>query len=122
MTEANPITIFEESESVPQAQTSTAKDSSEPVNYSEFTKTVPPNKRLQATRWFLTYPQVTTTKEEALKKLRDNPQLQKLGIKGILIAQEKHKDNNLHLHVGLWLNKKLSTRNRNYFDFVCVVS
>ena len=119
MSEANPFIISEASESRPQPEASLAKDSSEPVSYSEFTRPVPPNKRLQATRWFLTYPQVTTTKEEVLKRLQEHPQLNQLGIKGLMIAQEKHKDNNLHIRVGLWLNKKLSTRNRNYFDFVC---
>ena len=120
MSEANPSTISEARESRPAtADPAPATDLSEPENSLEFTKPVPPNKRLQATRWFLTFPQVTTTKEEALKKLQEHPHLNQLGIKGLIIAQEKHKDNNLHLHVGLWLNKKLSTRNRNYFDFVC---
>ena len=59
------------------------------------------------------------TKEQALEALTTNPQLMKLGIKGILIAQEKHKDNNSHLHIALWLKKQLNTTNRCYFDFVC---
>ena len=123
MTEANPI-ILDPSESLLEEQ---AKGSSELANSSDdtrnevesFTKPIPPEKRLQATRWFLTYPQTTTTKEEASDRLRQHVGLNHLGIKGFLIAQEKHKDNNSHLHIALWLNKKLSTRDRNYFDFVC---
>ena len=131
MSEANPFIICEASESVPQhheqaQQATSARVSSELANSSEerrsleeFTKTVPPNKRLQATRWFLTFPQTNVTKEEALRRLKEHAQLNQLGIKGLMIAQEKHKDNHLHLHIALWLNKKLNTTNRKYFDFVC---
>ena len=121
MTEANPI-ILDPSEP-PQEQ---VKDSSPLVSSSDSTRnevesfTKKPNeKRLQATRWFLTFPQTTTTKEEASDRLRNHPQLNKLGIKGFLIAQEKHKDNNSHLLIGLWLNKKLNTTDKKFFDFVC---
>lgn len=117
MSAANPFIICEANESM--AQPSTAKDSSEPVSSLEFTKPVPPGKRLQAKNWFLTFPQVTTTKEEALKRLQEHPHLNQLGIKGLMIAQEKHKDGNLHLHLGIWLKKQLNTTNRSYFDFVC---
>lgn len=124
MSEANPVIISDlaESELPPPA-----KDLSEPViclddetnlRVEEFAKQIPTTKRLQATRWFLTFPQTDTTKEEALQRLKEHQQLKAL-IKGVLIAQEKHKDNHQHLHVALWLNKKLTTRDRHYFDFVC---
>jgi len=47
----------------------------------------PQGKFLQAKNWFLTFPQVTTTKEEALERLKA-----KLGDKilGVYIAQENH--------------------------------
>ena len=126
MTEANPI-ILDPSEL---QQEELAKDSSEQAISSEdktrneslatFTEPIPAQqKRLRNKNWFLTFPQTTTTKEEALQALLNSPQLTKLGIKGILIAQEKHKDNNSHLHIALWLNKQLNTTNRGYFDFVC---
>jgi len=48
---------------------------------------IPPGKVLSAKNWFLTFPQVTTTKEEALERLKA-----KLGDKilGVYIAQENH--------------------------------
>jgi len=48
---------------------------------------IPKGKVLRAKNWFLTFPQVTTTKEEALERLKA-----KLGDKilGIMIAQENH--------------------------------
>jgi len=48
---------------------------------------IPTGKVLSAKNWFLTFPQVTTTKEEALERLKA-----KLGDKilGVLIAQENH--------------------------------
>lgn len=46
------------------------------------------DKKLQATRWFLTYPKCEATKEQALEKLKE---LLGENIKGALIAQESHK-------------------------------
>lgn len=132
MSQANPIIISDLSESAQEElnpQVEPAKDSSEQATSSDvrtrnedlttFTRATPPNKRLQASRWFLTFPQTTTTKEEASQRLQQHPQLRKLGIKGFMIAQETHKDTHLHLHVALWLKKQLSTRDRKFFDFVC---
>lgn len=128
MSEANPIIISDREESPPQPQL--AKDSSEPVSCSDELKnsdlaeiTKPPklNKKgqLQAKNWFLTFPQTEVTKEQASERLKNHPKLKQIGIKGFLIAQEKHKDNNHHLHIGLWLNKQLKTANKKFFDFVC---
>ena len=47
------------------------------------------NKVLCAKNWFLTFPRVTTTKEEALAQLQAKF---KESLKGVLIAQELHKD------------------------------
>ena len=46
-------------------------------------------KQLKAKNWFLTFPRVTTTKEEALAQLQAK---HKDALKGVLIAQELHKD------------------------------
>ena len=124
MTEANPI-ILDPSESLEEP----AKDSSEPVNSSDatrnavasFTKTPKLNRKgqLQAKNWFLTFPQTTTTKEEASEAIKKHPKLQQLGIKGFMISQETHKDQHKHLHIALWLNKTLWTTDKKFFDFVC---
>ena len=45
-------------------------------------------KQLKAKNWFLTFPRVTTTKEEALAHLQAKF---KDALKGVLIAQELHK-------------------------------
>ena len=124
MTETNPI-ILDPSEPLQEEQ---AKALSEQANSSDSTTnavesfTKPPKRstkgQIQAKYWFLTYPQTTTTKEEAQQQLLNNPKLRQMGIKGFLIAQEKHKDNNSHLHIALWLNKKMSVLPK-FFDFVC---
>ena len=46
-------------------------------------------KQLKAKNWFLTFPRVTTSKEEALAQLQAKF---KDALKGVLIAQELHKD------------------------------
>lgn len=50
---------------------------------------IPQGKVLTAKNWFLTFPQVTTTKEEALTRLKDRL---KEKVLGILIAQEQHEN------------------------------
>ncbi len=35
-----------------------------------------------------------------------------------MVSQEHHKDNTLHLHVAVWLNKKLNFSSEKYWDFV----
>ena len=126
MTEANPI-ILDQNEL---QQEELPKDSSEQANSLEdrtrneclatFTEPIPAQqKRLRNKNWFLTFPQTTTTKEEASTQLQNHLKLNQLGIKGFLIAQEKHKDNHTHLHIALWLNKTLKTSDKKFFDFVC---
>jgi len=73
-------------------------------------------KQFQGQRWFLTYPQNNTPKEIAMERLKERF---KDNLKGVLIAQESHKDGNPHLHVMILLNKKLAFVNPSYFDFVC---
>jgi len=126
MTTNNPIIISDLEEHVQDP----AKDSSELANSSDaatrneeiasFTKPVATSKKnqIKAKNWFLTFPQTTTTKEEASERLRTQPYLMKMGIKGYLIAQETHKDNNHHLHIALWMNKQLQITPK-FFDFVC---
>ena len=45
-------------------------------------------KRLQATRWFLTFPKNDTPKEVAMERLKE---MFKDNLKGALICQEKHQ-------------------------------
>ena len=127
MTEADPI-ILDRNESLQEEQPralSERANSSDAETRNEaiasFTKppTLTKNKCLQAKNWFLTFPQTTTTKEEASTLLQNHLKLKQLGIKGFLIAQEKHKDNHTHLHIALWLNKTLKTTDKKFFDFVC---
>ena len=132
MSEANPIIISDLEESEPVVHPpQPAKDSSEPVISSEETTRneelidviqapkISKKNQLQLKNWFLTFPHCATTKEEALEKLCSHPRLQSLGLKGVMIAQEKHKDNDYHLHIALWLQKTLATTDRRFFDFVC---
>lgn len=70
--------------------------------------------QMKGMNWFLTYPQCEVSKEEALKNLLSAKSIE---VKALMIAQEKHQDGNHHLHVALWLMKRVSVP-PNYFDFV----
>lgn len=67
--------------------------------------------QLRTKRLFLTYPQCTLKKEEALPLLAS-----KVSIKEYVIAEEKHQNGDDHLHVYLLLEDTLSTSNPNYLD------
>lgn len=71
--------------------------------------------RLEGKNLFLTFPQTTTTRQEALDALLSLP----LKVKGAIVSQEKHVDQELHLHLVILLEEKLRTRNANYFDSLC---
>ncbi len=72
------------------------------------------NFRVQAKKFFLTYPKNETTSEVAMKAILTKfPKL-----KWCIVAQEAHKDETHHLHVALWLNSTVDYRNRDYWDFV----
>jgi hypothetical protein len=71
---------------------------------------------MQARNWFLTFPQCHVTKQQAL----DNINRLISGVKGVIVAQETHADGEPHLHIAIFLNAVLHTRNPNYWDFICL--
>jgi len=71
-------------------------------------------KQMTGTNWFLTFPRNDTPKELVKERLLS---AQRIQIKGFLIAQEQHQDGGLHLHIGLWLHKRVTVP-PSYFDFV----
>lgn len=84
--------LVEECQALPlQAATSKSQNSSAPAEEFNPAELAEPKlgKNLQSKNWFLTFPRVTTTKEEALAQLRAKF---KDALKGVLIAQELHKD------------------------------
>lgn len=81
---------------------------------SSSTSSTTTNYRLEAKNFFLTFPQCTTTKEQALENIRSRLS----SLKGVCVAQEKHADGHQHLHIALFLNERLRTRDPRYFDFV----
>ncbi|QOI11360.1 replication-associated protein [Cnidoscolus blistering yellow mosaic virus] len=72
--------------------------------------------RLQAKNIFLTYPQCSLTKEEALAQLQSIhlPSNKKF----IKIARELHEDGQPHLHILLQLEGKVQITNNRLFDLV----
>lgn len=71
--------------------------------------------RLQAKNFFLTFPQTTTTKEQALHRISSLSPAPKAAI----VAQEKHADGHLHLHVLLSFEEKLRISDTSRFDSIC---
>ena len=70
--------------------------------------------RLQAKNFILTFPQCSVSKEDALERLTSS----NLPLQGVIVCQEKHADEELHLHIGIFLTERFRTRDPNYFDFV----
>lgn len=68
--------------------------------------------RLNSSQIFLTYSQCEKSPDEILVFLNNL----KIDIKNYIVAQEKHKDGNNHIHCYLLLNKKINIRNERYFD------
>ena len=66
---------------------SASEPSPSPTPLDSFTKQ-PKALRLQATRFFLTFPKNDTTKEVAMERLKE---MFKDNLKGALICQEKHQ-------------------------------
>lgn len=61
--------------------------------------------------YFLTFPQCDLEKEYVLKFY-----LEKFDPSVIIIAKEKHKDENNHIHVWLEFKSRITIRNSRYFD------
>jgi len=71
-------------------------------------------KRLQGLKWFLTFPQCHTTRDQAYQNLQENyPEME-----WCVIASETHQDGSPHLHIALEFKEKLRTSHMNYFDKV----
>lgn len=88
------------------------------VNATRKKKTSDVTKPYQANamNWFLTFPQCDIPKQSAIENIVAKENLQ---VKGVIVAQEHHADGSLHLHVGVFLKKRLRTRDQNFWDFVC---
>jgi len=71
--------------------------------------------RLQAKGFFLTFPQWNCAKEVVLENIRAHFADD---LAWAVVARELHQDGNPHLHVLIFLKKKLHVRQSNYFDFV----
>lgn len=70
--------------------------------------------RMQGKKFFLTFPQNVTAKEDALANIKEHlPEYE-----WVMIAQETHQDGEKHLHVGIEFKDKIHTRNSGYFDCV----
>nr|QMV80635.1 replication associated protein [Tomato mottle leaf curl virus] len=79
---------------------------------------MPPPKpfRLNARNYFLTYPQCSLSKEEALSQLLAlNTPTNKLFIR---VSRELHEDGQPHLHVLIQFEGKYSCKNNKFFDLV----
>lgn len=70
------------------------------------------NFRLNARKVFITYPQCDMPKLDALMALNTDK------VKYILVAQEKHKVEGLHLHVVIQFKKKVDIKRADYFDLI----
>lgn len=77
-----------------------------------------PIMRLQAKNWLLTFPQCSVTKEEALEKLLNTQKTPPFSVQGAIVAQETHADGNHHLHIAIFLEKKIRIRDQTYWDFI----
>lgn len=64
---------------------------------------------------FLTYPQCSLPKEDALSSLEAISLKKGLTIQKYIIARETHKDGNFHLHCLLHFNRKFNCRNPDDF-------
>lgn len=89
--------------------------STPPTSPSIQTKKNQSNFRMQAKNFFLTFPQTPTSKDLALERILSS----ELSVKGVVVAKEKHADGQDHLHIALFLNDKLRTRDPRFFDFIC---
>lgn len=84
--------LVEECQALPlQAVTSKSQNSSAPAEEFNPAELAEPklNKKLAAKNWFLTFPKTDTSKEAALSQLQAKF---KESLKGVLVAQEQHKD------------------------------
>lgn len=76
--------------------------------------------RLQAKNVFLTFPQCSLSKSEAMANIHKLVSLQQLSLRGAIVAQEKHADGSPHLHCALFFEDRLRTRDCHFFDSVAM--
>lgn len=75
--------------------------------------------RLRSAQLFLTYPQCELRKEVVLDLLRDI-----IGVDNIedyLVAEERHKNGDKHIHAYLKLHNTVDVRDSRHFDLITVV-
>jgi len=72
--------------------------------------------RLATTQFFLTYPQCSIAPEEALSTLKAKVVSKERALVSYLIAREKHKDGNEHLHAYLKLDSALNLKDPLFWD------
>ncbi len=90
------------------------EDVSEPPAKESRTLNSRAKKQIQGKKFFLTFPQCKTSPKRALKRLMTKyPDL-----KWAVVAREDHMDGTPHLHLAIYLTKKLRTRNPKHWDFI----
>ena len=76
------------------------------------------NFRYSAKSIFLTYAKCPVSKEDMLLHLKARARPQANELVKACIAQEQHKDGDLHLHVAAWYSQKLEFRKADHMDYV----
>ncbi len=78
------------------------------------------SKRVQASKFALTYPKCDVLPSVALSKIVSHAKLAKIGFKHVVVVREKHKDGSNHLHCSVVLKKQLkySDKRGKFWDFV----
>jgi len=71
--------------------------------------------RLNSRRVFLTFPQCDLPPETALARIKESDKTKSTAA---IVAQEKHKDGHMHLHVYIESPRPFNIRNPSYFDFI----
>lgn len=64
--------------------------------------------------WFLTYPKLDKSKEEALALLKNK--LAGKPYKGMVVCRELHQDGSPHIHAYVLLNERFNCRNERFWD------
>lgn len=77
----------------------------------------PASFRLDAIKWFLTYPQCPLSKETVNDYLKTLT-FPSHNIKDLMVCREPHEDGNYHLHALLILTRKFNCRNAHFFDII----
>lgn len=77
---------------------------------------ITPRFRIRSKRLFLTFPQCSVARETALENIKN---IWKDKLDWVVIAQEKHQDGNLHLHIGLQTTDIMSYSNAKFADGIC---